>query len=64
MRAVHWKLYAVDGVLSEVALLEPDACGEDPDFFGRYAEHISVSRFTMPFGPNSPVSACAQRTDR
>ena len=64
VRTVHWKLYAVVGVLSEVILLEPDARGEGLDLFGRYAEHISASRFTMPFGPNSPVSAFARRTDR
>jgi hypothetical protein len=63
VRSRYWRSHAVDGVLSEVILLEPDARGEGLDLFGRYAEHISASRFTMPFGPNSPVSACARRTD-
>jgi hypothetical protein len=37
VRHLHWKFYAADGVLSEVILLEPDARGEGPNFFGRYA---------------------------
>src|ERR1035441_4860163 len=63
VRTLHRRSHAVDGVLSEVIFLEPDPRGEDPDFCGRYAEHISVRRFAMPFGPNPPVSACARRTD-
>jgi hypothetical protein len=34
VRTVHWKLYAVVGVLSEVILLELGARGEGPNFFG------------------------------
>jgi hypothetical protein len=34
VHTLHWRTHAVDGVLSEGILLEPDARGEGPDFFG------------------------------